>query len=259
MTNLPTANWLPLERRTEFFLRFRVSRSLAIALFLALSLPLITRSQASERSQRECDTPLLAAVHLRDSLEAIRLIRSGVDLNVKPCGVTALFEAIVYGDTKIVEELLAKGADPNALASRKTSPLSAAAFYCREDILPLLIEHGADIDSVDESGYTPLMGSIQNCADGGFAAVLLRFGAKVNLISDDGATALNVAAFYGNEAAVHVLIAAGADLTSKWGGDGTALEIARDRDVGRKSSHDRIYTFLLQVTRLGNKRKIVSD
>jgi ankyrin repeat protein len=255
----PKAKWPIPSCWTEPFAGSRLPRPLTIALLLAFCFPLITRSQTSEKNWRECDTPLLAAIHKRDSAEAMRLIGSGVDLNAKPCGVTALFEAIVYDDTKVVEELLTAGADPNGLDSVNASPLSAAAFYCREEVLPMLISHGANIDFVDKDGYTALMGSTQNCSDGAFAAVLLRFGAKVNLKSKDGATALNVAAFYGNEDAVHVLVAAGADLEGKWGDEGTALDIARDRDVGRKSSHDRIYSFLLEVGRLDAERKVESN
>jgi ankyrin repeat protein len=235
-----------------------IVRLLAITLFLSFCSPLVAFGQTSEKDWRDCETPLIAAVHKRDSAEAIRLIKSGVGLNAKPCDVTALFEAIVYGETNVVEELLAKGADPNALDSVNASPLSAAAFYCREEILPLLITRGANIDSVDSDGYSALMGSTQNCTDGAFAAVLLRFGAKVNLKAKNGASALTVAAFYGNEDAVHVLVAAGADLAAEEGDEGTALTIARDRDVGRKSSHDRIYAFLLQVTRLDAKRNVNS-
>src|ERR1700730_765757 len=135
----------------------------AMILFLALCFPLVTLGQTSEKDWRDCETPLIAAVHKRDSADVIRNIKSGVDLNAKPCGVTALFEAIVYDETNVVEELLAKGADPNVLDSTDVSPLSAAAFYCREAILPLLISHGADVNSVDREGYSALMGSTQNC------------------------------------------------------------------------------------------------
>ena len=115
-----------------------------------------------------------------------------------------------------------------------------------------MLNHGAKIDSLDKDGYSALMWSTQNCEDGAMASVLLRYGAKVNLRTRRGDTALTVAAFYGNEDAVHVLVSAGADVNAKTD-DGTALDIARDRQVGRKSSHDRIYNFLLEVTRLDSQ------
>jgi ankyrin repeat protein len=127
-----------------------------------------------------------------------------------------------------------------------------AAFYCRENFVPLLLNHGAKIDSLDRDGYSALMWSTQNCEDGAMAAVLLRYGAKVNLKTPHGYAALTVAAFYGNEGAVHVLVSAGADVNAK-SDEGTAMEIAREREVGRKSSHDRIYNFLLEVTRMDSK------
>jgi len=195
------------------------------------------------------DTPLIGAIHNRDVGLAIRLIREGADLNAEPCGVSALAEAIVYNNNRVVEELLAKGADPNILDSTKASPLMAAAFYCRENFVPLLLTHGSNVDSPDKDGYTALMWSTQNCENGAMAAVLLRYGARVNLKAKSGATALTVAAFYGNEDAVHVLVSSGAELDAKTD-EGTALEIARDRQVGRRSSHDRIYGFLQEVSRI---------
>ena len=88
------------------------------------------------------------------------------------------------------------------------------------------------------------------------AALLLKLGAKVNLTARNGHTALTTAAFEGNEHVVHVLVAAGADLNAKTKDGDTALTIARDRDVGRKSSHDRIYEFLLEVSRLDAMQKV---
>jgi hypothetical protein len=78
--------------------------------FWVLSSPVATVGQTSEREWKACETPLFAAVHNRDAAEALRVVKSGVDLNARPCGVTSLAEAIVYGETNVFEELLAKGA-----------------------------------------------------------------------------------------------------------------------------------------------------
>lgn len=218
-------------------------------MFLVVCLLTASCVQALGQQTTCSDTPLIGAIHSRDVGLAVRLIRGSTDLNAEPCGVSALAEAIIYDNSRVVEELLAHEADPNVLDSTRVSPLMAAAFYCRESFVPLLLAHGAKVNSLDALGYTALMWSTQNCENGAIAALLLHNGAQVNLKAKDGATALTVAAFYGNEDAVHVLVAAGADLVPEWGEEGNAISIARDRQVGRKSSHDRIYNYLLEVSR----------
>jgi ankyrin repeat protein len=241
---------IPFSVRTAFSQLTKLTLYLVAAVLFVSFSPLTVCGQSIVVQEPQCtDTPLITAIHKRDTAVAIQLIQEGTELNAKPCGATALGEAINEDETQVVEELLSKGAGPNVLESRNTPPLMAAAFYCREQLVPLLLTHGAKVDSVDIDGYSALMWSTQNCKDGAIASVLLRYGAQVNLKTKDGSTALSVAAFYGNEDAVHVLIAAGADINIESRGE-TALTIARDRDVGRRSSHDRIYAFLLEVSRL---------
>ncbi|PYU46195.1 MAG: hypothetical protein DMG54_04070 [Acidobacteria bacterium] len=110
-----------------------------------------------------------------------------------------------------------------------------AAWYCREDTVALLLAHGANVNTVDNDGYSPLMHSVQNCEDGRVPALLLRLGAKIGTTAKNGDTALFIASIHGNEQVVHVLVAAGADIAAKTEGE-TALTIARDLDVGRKAS-----------------------
>jgi ankyrin repeat protein len=208
--------------------------------FLTLFCPL-----SNWATQGSCQTPLISAIEKRDTNEAKKLINSGVDLNAKDCdGSTALIESIVQNQLEVGEKLVLAGANPNLAGSKHTSPLMVASWYCRKQIVPLLLAHGAEVNGVDEDGYSPLMDSVQNCLDGGLASLLLRAGAKVNLIAEDGNSALTAAAFSGNENAIYVLTAAGANLAAKTKEGETALTIARDRAVGRMKSHDRIYAFL---------------
>ena len=88
------------------------------------------------------------------------------------------------------------------------------------------------------------MHAVSKCTKGKIVGILLEYGAAVNVIDHDGDSALTIAAFYGDERAVKELVAAGADLNVRTGEGETALTIARDRRIGRKKSHDRIYAFL---------------
>jgi uncharacterized protein len=218
---------------------------------LMLATPTFLRAQSDK-----CGTPLIAAIRARDASAAKKLIESGVDLNTKDCGTTPLIESIALNQLEIAEKLILAGASTKVGDGLNTLPLMIASWYCDQGLVSLLLDRGADVNAVDSKGNSALIHSAQNCEDGAVPALLLRYGAKINLAAQDGDTALRVAAFYGNEHVVYMLVAAGADPTAKTKGGETPLTIARDREVGRKPSHDRIYQFLLEVTRLDQKLKI---
>lgn len=69
---------------------------------------------------------LLNAIAENKVEEAKRLIRSGLDLNV-PCdqGETALYSAILSGDTSLVRLMLEQGADPNFIAHEPAATIYA--------------------------------------------------------------------------------------------------------------------------------------
>ena len=66
-------------------------------------------------------------------------------------------EYAIYGETTVVETLLAAGAEVNARDSRGETPLHDAASYNRNPVvLELLLEAGADAEARDDTGRTPL-------------------------------------------------------------------------------------------------------
>lgn len=231
-------------------------RRLYVLTFLILFCPPTTWAGRQMAAQGTCQTPLIVAIQQRDSALAKKLIDSGVDLSPKYCGTTALIESIVRDQFEITEKLILAGASLKVVDNKNTSPLMIAAWYCRQEPVSLLLAHGADVNAVDEDGYSPLMDSAQNCQDAKVPALLLRLGARIGTTAKNGHTALYIASFYGNEQVVHVLVAAGADIGAKTENGETALTIARDRDVGRKESHDRIYQFLLKATTLEKSRRV---
>jgi ankyrin repeat protein len=81
-------------------------------------------------------------------------IEHGVDVNITTWhdGNTPLMEAILLGDSDIVQRLIEKGACLNP--AEPPNPLIYAARKGREVAVKLLLEAGTDINWVDESGNT---------------------------------------------------------------------------------------------------------
>jgi hypothetical protein len=72
-------------------------------------------------------------------------------------GATPLHSACFGGHTEIVRELLAKGADKEVVNNLSSTPLVVASEFGRLAAATLLIvEHGADINRLDNNGRSAL-------------------------------------------------------------------------------------------------------
>jgi ankyrin repeat protein len=102
-------------------------------------------------------------------------------------GFTALHLAAFFGHDKAAELLLARGADPEAVARNGTDlrPLHSAAAGGHLVIAHLLLDRGADIDARQQGGYTPLHSAV-NRNDAELVAMLLGRGADPAAVTDDG-------------------------------------------------------------------------
>lgn len=89
------------------------------------------------------------------NLDSIRKsLEKGADVNtIGPEGLTLLGCAAISGQRNMVEFLLASGAH---MENTPQSPLSLAAEHGHKDIVRLLMDWGADIESLDRFGRTPL-------------------------------------------------------------------------------------------------------
>ena len=67
-----------------------------------------------------------------------------------------LLQAARFGHTKIVLALIEKGADVNSKNENGTTPLHQAAYGDHTDTAMALIEKGADVNAKNDGGETPL-------------------------------------------------------------------------------------------------------
>ncbi|MFB0553220.1 MAG: ankyrin repeat domain-containing protein [Phycisphaerae bacterium] len=86
------------------------------------------------------------------------LISKGIDVNAGEWGSlkTALHYAAEKGRKKVVELLLAKGANTDARDALSTTPLHHAVEKKHKEVIELLIAKGADANAKDYKGRTPL-------------------------------------------------------------------------------------------------------
>lgn len=230
----------------------RVGKCLFIGLPLLLGLPLFAQD-----NREACESPLLRAIYKRDFPSTQKLIDSRTDIDFRGCelGMTPLVESIAANLPDVAKALIIAGADPSlATLQEGISPLMAAAWYCREELVSLLLQRGAAVNAKNKEGETALFSAADRCHDGRIVSKLLASAAEVNLRAKYGDTPLTLAAFSGNETAVRLLVAAGADISATNVDGETALQIARDRRIGRKESHDKVYSFLHGMTK-GKSRK----
>jgi ankyrin repeat protein len=162
-----------------------------------------------------------------------------------PCGVdsrggwheTPLLAALMTEDLDVASLLLQYGADVDVLDNEGWSPLHRASFYGRIDIVLFLLEHRADVNLPGHKHFTPLPLA---CTSGDLeiSRLLLQNGADVNSRNENCLTPLM---FVGKHLDLaRLLIDNGADMNSVNNEGQTALHVAAHLDSLR------IVKFLLE-------------
>jgi ankyrin repeat protein len=146
-----------------------------------------------------------------------------------------LFQAIRRHDSAQVDQLLANGADPNALSptSPYWRPLHVAIEQLEEggsvDVVLALLRHGADVNGWDsDADITPLLLAIFDDQQQ-VVEILLNAGADPNVVNGEGDSPLRTAAQKGDVFTAALLLRASAIRTvNEYGGlrGLTALGIA---------------------------------
>lgn len=74
---------------------------------------------------------------------------------VKYLGWTPLHLATYFGHRDVMECLLARNSDVNAINENGDTPIHKAAFIGREDLVMLLLQHNADVHIINGEGRLP--------------------------------------------------------------------------------------------------------
>lgn len=135
-----------------------------------------------------------------------------------------LFIASGEGNIRRVEQAITAGNHLNATDHLKRTPLFAAAFCNRPEVIDFLIDKGSDVNTSDFIGMTSLHAAV--IAGGSEAAqALLSKGANINFQSATGRTPLHLAAATNQAEMIELLVERGADtqIPDKNGIDAMAL------------------------------------
>ena len=141
-------------------------------------------------------------------------------------GRVPLHWAALYGQTKVMELLLAQKADVNLLDGDGFTPLHWAATFNKRDAVELLLANKADMNiKVERYGWTPLRLTVIH---GHMAAAeaLLNGGADPNAKDDENIPLLNQAVIRGKKEMVELLLDKKADVKTKDSQGETALDEA---------------------------------
>lgn len=136
-------------------------------------------------------TPLLYSMHRDGSIEYAKiLLDNGADVKLaRNDGTTALHWAVEALYFDIIESLLSKGADPNALDDESESPLMWAVRLNRNvKFVKILIESGANIHLANNKKKTALVIAEENLKNAGNENVVNNIREIIKELKKSGAT-----------------------------------------------------------------------
>jgi ankyrin repeat protein len=160
---------------------------------------------------------------------SFRSLGIAVALAVQGCGAPDLYSAIRSGDRQAVVQALEAGADVQTADAYGITPLMAAVRANRPDIAELLIDRGARVRAADRRGFTALHYAAQNGMTR-TAGLLLDRGAAVDAPAGTGRyTPLQLAVIASHDGTAVLLVERGAEVTRRNAQGVDARDIATSR------------------------------
>jgi len=173
---------------------------------------------------RTGESAILTAVYHRQKEIVNLLVARGVTLS--------LFEACAAGEVERVERLVeADRGSIDTFSSDGWTPLHLASFFGHTKIVEMLLAQGADVNarSRNHNGNTPLHAALA-ANHKMVAGLLIGQGADVNAADAAGWRPLHLAASNNNLDAIKALIAQGADVLAGNGEGRTPLSLAQEKN-----------------------------
>jgi len=206
------------------------------------------------------NTPLMSAALLADPASVQLLLQAGAEVNAtNQAGASALMRGAT--DEAKIRLLVAADAQVNARSAMgNTALILAARPYGSARAVKLLLDHGAEVNTTNVFGATPLMAAAAS-EDEDTVRLLLDHGANVNLkpamngdglLFGGGRTPLMWAAFRGNEGLVKLLLARGAQVN-----DFTLLGSALSQAAW--AGNPRVSRILLEAGAQVDQRDLVAN
>jgi ankyrin repeat protein len=164
---------------------------------------------------------LMAALYARRRDLADIVLGAGPELDI--------FEAAALGEREIIVELLGEGGAAVQRSADGYTPLHLAAYFAHGAIVDRLIRRGADVDAVADNTtrVRPLHSAVAGKSREAVRSLLLA-GADPNAQQHGGWTALHASAQQGDTKTSRMLVEAGADPEVKNDEGKTPLDIARE-------------------------------
>ncbi|XP_002737915.1 fibronectin type 3 and ankyrin repeat domains protein 1-like [Saccoglossus kowalevskii] len=201
-------------------------------------------------------SPLMSAAQ-KGYLNIVELlIEYGADVNFQnDSGKNALMLSCFAGHIEVVKLLKSHGAQWDVRDKGGSTPMHWAVDSANTQLLRWIILDGCPVDIRDRnSGWSPLM---RACTLGGnteVAKTLINAGANVNTKDNDGKTPLMIAALNGHLSLVELLIQKGADVHVKNEFGKTAIDFAGSFDRRRVSK----FFEELKLKEKAKKKELVS-
>ena len=170
--------------------------------------------------------PVLAALSKKHIWVAEFLLQHGSEVDTSARNGMTLLQMSVDPDlfergdmVEAASFLLGHGAGVNFPGFGLSTPLHRATECTNFEMVQLLLESGADVDSRDDTGGTPLhrlqVADEEEAEGQDITRLLLEYGANVNAQDKDGNTPLLVVAHRGHACAAQILLEHGAEPNAK--------------------------------------------
>eukprot|EP01084_Bolivina_argentea_P039268 72579_1 len=203
---------------TPLMLASREGKKACLSAILQSGKPDLDRADTADR------TPIMHAAYRGEAECVSRLVKAGASIDVETVDGTTLLMAACYGGLQdFAKYLVEENADVAAVNENGFSALLFAASEGYQDTVTLLLNNSASIDVVSRAGLTPLM----SACSGGLHELVLYVLARINRsdmdeTDENGWTALMHAVAAGSEKCAAILLKAGAAVSTV-GDDGYSL------------------------------------